>query len=311
MYQISEISEIAKILFQNGLIAKTSLRGQNKFKLIFIQKIIFLDENLFIYVFTNGEIRFIFKNIDYKFTSCFTEISFDSFRIFADESSGYILLSRNKTSYFFQFDSEKFINGGSFSVDEELYFGTIMRFDSNIVFVYVSDSFPVEIYMYQLNGSSSDRIILKDDGEIVSVLQKEGFILISTLLNGETIERKIIYTHYEHYVYEESEDEEPVDEEPEDEELEDEESVDEESVDLYKLYKSVFNSLNKGSYKALKIQNLIDYENDVCAISLTKFENDSQVVALQCRHAFMITSLESWVVEYKKFTCPTCRRVLF
>jgi hypothetical protein len=325
MYQISEtakISEIAKILFENGLIAKTSLRGQNKFKLIFIQKIIFLGENLFIYVFTNGEIRFIFKNIEYKFKSCFSEISIDSFRIFVDESSGYILLSRNKTSYFFQFDSEKFINGGSFSVDEELYFGTIMRFDSNIVFVYVSDSFPVEIYMFQLNGSSSDRIILRDDGEIKSVLQKEGFILISTSLNGETIEREIRYTHYEHYVYEESvdeepedeesedeesEDEEPVDEESEDEEPVDEEPVDEESVDLYKF---VFNSLNKGSYKALKNQNLIDYENDVCAISLTKFKNNSKVVALQCRHAFMITSLKSWVVEYNNFTCPTCRRVI-
>jgi hypothetical protein len=215
-----------------------------------------------------------------------------------DESSGYIGLYRDKTSYFFQFNSDEFIEGGSYFVNDELFFGTIMRFDSNIVFVHVSNTFPVEISMFELNGISSDRIILRNDGVIVSVLQQEGFILISTSLNGETIKRKIKYTHYE-----------PVDEEPElvDEESEDEESEDEEPEDSYK---QAFNRLQKGQYEALKNQNLICCENDVCGISLTKFKNNSQVVALKCKHAFMITSLEKWIVKYKKFKCPTCRCVI-
>ena len=68
-----------------------------------------------------------------------------------------------------------------------------------------------------------------------------------------------------------------------------------------------FNALPRGTYENLRNQNLIHQECVRCGISLDDFQNDSDVIALPCRHAFMEGQIRRWIITDRHTTCPTCR----
>lgn len=70
---------------------------------------------------------------------------------------------------------------------------------------------------------------------------------------------------------------------------------------------STFNALPRGTYENLRNQNLIHQECVRCGISLEDFQNDSDVIALPCRHAFMEGQIRRWIITDQHTTCPTCR----
>lgn len=70
---------------------------------------------------------------------------------------------------------------------------------------------------------------------------------------------------------------------------------------------NTFNSLPRGTYENLRNQNLIYQECISCGISLEDFQNDSVVIALPCRHAFMENEIRRWIITDHHSTCPTCR----
>lgn len=58
--------------------------------------------------------------------------------------------------------------------------------------------------------------------------------------------------------------------------------------------------------KYADIKDTLRYKTKKCAISLDKFQDDSDVITLQCGHVFLLEPLQQWL-EIKKF-CPTCRQ---
>jgi NDP-sugar pyrophosphorylase family protein len=58
--------------------------------------------------------------------------------------------------------------------------------------------------------------------------------------------------------------------------------------------------------KFADIKDRLRYEAKKCAISMEKFQNESDVVVLECGHVFLLESLQQWL-EIRKF-CPTCRQ---
>lgn len=70
---------------------------------------------------------------------------------------------------------------------------------------------------------------------------------------------------------------------------------------------TTFNSLPRGTYENLRNQNLIHQECVRCGISLEDFQNDSDVISLPCRHAFMEAQIRRWIITDRHTTCPTCR----
>ena len=70
---------------------------------------------------------------------------------------------------------------------------------------------------------------------------------------------------------------------------------------------TTFNSLPRGTYENLRNQNLIHQECVRCGISLEDFQNDSDVIVLPCRHAFMESQIRRWIITDHHSTCPTCR----
>jgi hypothetical protein len=70
---------------------------------------------------------------------------------------------------------------------------------------------------------------------------------------------------------------------------------------------NTFNALPRGTYENLRNQNLIYQECVRCGISLEDFQNDSDVIALPCRHAFMEGQIRRWIITDNHSTCPTCR----
>ena len=70
---------------------------------------------------------------------------------------------------------------------------------------------------------------------------------------------------------------------------------------------NTFNTLPRGTYENLRNRNLINQECVRCGISLEDFQNDSNVIALPCRHAFMEDQIRRWIITDNHSTCPTCR----
>jgi len=53
------------------------------------------------------------------------------------------------------------------------------------------------------------------------------------------------------------------------------------------------------------IKDTLRYEAKKCAISMEKFEDESDVIVLKCGHVFLLEPLQQWL-GIRKF-CPTCR----
>lgn len=70
---------------------------------------------------------------------------------------------------------------------------------------------------------------------------------------------------------------------------------------------TAFNALPRGTYQNLRNQNVIHQECVRCGISLEDFQNDSDVIVLPCRHAFMEPQIRRWIITDRHTTCPTCR----
>ena len=70
---------------------------------------------------------------------------------------------------------------------------------------------------------------------------------------------------------------------------------------------TAFNALPRGTYQNLRNQNIIHQECIRCGISLEDFQNDSDVIVLPCRHAFMESQIRRWIITDQHTTCPTCR----
>lgn len=70
---------------------------------------------------------------------------------------------------------------------------------------------------------------------------------------------------------------------------------------------TAFNALPRGTYQNLRNQNIIHQECVRCGISLEDFQNDSEVIVLPCRHAFMEAQIRRWIITDQHTTCPTCR----
>lgn len=70
---------------------------------------------------------------------------------------------------------------------------------------------------------------------------------------------------------------------------------------------TAFNSLPRGTYQNLRQQNVIHQECVRCGISLEDFQNDSDVIVLPCRHAFMEPQIRRWIITDRHTSCPTCR----
>jgi hypothetical protein len=70
---------------------------------------------------------------------------------------------------------------------------------------------------------------------------------------------------------------------------------------------TAFNALPRGAYQNLRNQNIIHQECVRCGISLEDFQNDSDVIVLPCRHAFMEAQIRRWIITDRHTTCPTCR----
>ena len=70
---------------------------------------------------------------------------------------------------------------------------------------------------------------------------------------------------------------------------------------------TTFNALPRGAYDNLRNQNIIHQECVRCGISLEDFQNDSDVIVLPCRHAFMEAQIRRWIITDRHTTCPTCR----
>jgi len=70
---------------------------------------------------------------------------------------------------------------------------------------------------------------------------------------------------------------------------------------------TAFNALPRGTYQNLRQQNVIHQECVRCGISLEDFQDDSEVVVLPCRHAFMEPQIRRWIITDRHTTCPTCR----
>lgn len=70
---------------------------------------------------------------------------------------------------------------------------------------------------------------------------------------------------------------------------------------------TVFNALPRGTYQNLRQQNVIHQECVRCGISLEDFQDDSDVIVLPCRHAFMEPQIRRWIITDRHTTCPTCR----
>jgi len=70
---------------------------------------------------------------------------------------------------------------------------------------------------------------------------------------------------------------------------------------------TAFNALPRGTYQNLRNQNIIHQECVRCGISLEDFQNDSEVIVLPCRHAFMEAQIRRWIITDQHMTCPTCR----
>ncbi len=70
---------------------------------------------------------------------------------------------------------------------------------------------------------------------------------------------------------------------------------------------ATFNALPRGTYQNLRNQNVIHQECVRCGISLEDFQNDSEVIVLPCRHAFMEPQIRRWIITDRHTTCPTCR----
>ena len=70
---------------------------------------------------------------------------------------------------------------------------------------------------------------------------------------------------------------------------------------------TAFNALPRGAYENLRNQNIIHQECVRCGISLEDFQNDSDVIVLPCRHAFMEAQIRRWIITDRHTTCPTCR----
>jgi len=70
---------------------------------------------------------------------------------------------------------------------------------------------------------------------------------------------------------------------------------------------NAFNVLPRGTYQSLREQNVIHQECVRCGISLEDFQDDSDVIVLPCRHAFMEPQIRRWIITDRHSTCPTCR----
>ena len=70
---------------------------------------------------------------------------------------------------------------------------------------------------------------------------------------------------------------------------------------------TAFNALPRGTYQSLREQNIIHQECLRCGISLEDFQDDSEIVVLPCRHAFMEAQIRRWIITDRHTTCPTCR----
>ena len=58
--------------------------------------------------------------------------------------------------------------------------------------------------------------------------------------------------------------------------------------------------------KFADVKDTLRYEVKKCAISMEKFQDDSNVVVLRCNHVFLLEGLQQWI-EIRK-SCPTCRQ---
>lgn len=70
---------------------------------------------------------------------------------------------------------------------------------------------------------------------------------------------------------------------------------------------TAFNALPRGTYQNLRNQNVIHQECVRCGISLEDFQDDSEIVVLPCRHAFMEPQIRRWIITDRHTTCPMCR----
>jgi NDP-sugar pyrophosphorylase family protein len=58
--------------------------------------------------------------------------------------------------------------------------------------------------------------------------------------------------------------------------------------------------------KFADVKEKLRFEMKKCAISMEKFQDDSDVIVLRCGHVFLLESLQKWL-EIRKF-CPSCRQ---
>ena len=57
--------------------------------------------------------------------------------------------------------------------------------------------------------------------------------------------------------------------------------------------------------KFADIKSVLRFEMDKCMISFEEFEDDSEVIVLQCGHVFLLEPLQQWITIQK--ICPTCK----
>jgi hypothetical protein len=70
---------------------------------------------------------------------------------------------------------------------------------------------------------------------------------------------------------------------------------------------SIINNLPRGTFQELRNQNLILEECLSCGISLEEFQDNSNVISLPCKHAFMENEIRRWLTADINISCPTCR----
>jgi predicted nucleic-acid-binding Zn-ribbon protein len=68
-------------------------------------------------------------------------------------------------------------------------------------------------------------------------------------------------------------------------------------------------ALESGTYANLKNNQYILSDCTQCGITLESFTDNSEVIALPCKHAFMRNSITHWLRNNSN-KCPTCRGIV-
>ena len=77
-------------------------------------------------------------------------------------------------------------------------------------------------------------------------------------------------------------------------------------LDNKKKFKRVTDDDEVKKLKIQKFDNSNNYRNNECPITLTKFEENDEIIILPCKHVYSASSIKKWLNEESN-CCPTCR----